>query len=352
MAPPLARRWHAVFGVDDDQTLVTVAIGGILLAAIIALAGALDWLEFWSRFLITLLFVQWIVLISVLLLRLIRPRLERLSMIGVTMVIYLVVMAVTLCFSWLGIVLWGYLDQPIDGTVQWRIITINSAISTLVLLIVLRYLYLHQVWRRAIEAEAELRLLALQARIRPHFLFNTLNTIAYLVPHQPERAEEAVLDLADLFRLTLKGDSRVTLAEELEITRRYLELEAFRLGERLQVQWRLEEGLPMAHTIPALLVQPLVENAVHHGIQQLPHGGEVVIAVERTEAALTIAIENPRPDPIPPAATQRGSGLHIAQSNIRQRLRLTYGTKARMLIQASPGRYSVTLQLPLEEAAG
>src|SRR5690606_1507218 len=122
----------------------------------------------------------------------------------------------------------------------------------------------------------QLELEALQARIRPHFLFNTLNTGAALVHARPDEAERLLLDLADLFRAALRGPELVRRADELELTRRYLEIEGLRLGQRLQVRWQLPEPLPQA-MVPALSMQPLAENAVRHGIEPLPEGGRIDI---------------------------------------------------------------------------
>jgi two-component system, LytTR family, sensor histidine kinase AlgZ len=141
----------------------------------------------------------------------------------------------------------------------------------------LRYFWVAAQWRRNVEAEARSRIRALQARIRPHFLFNSMNTIAALTRSDPARAEEAVEDLADLFRASLSdATSTVTLKEELELSRIYQRIEQHRLGDRLAVEWRIK-ALPLRARIPALSVQPLLENAIYHGIEQLAGGGTVVV---------------------------------------------------------------------------
>src|SRR5690606_23707653 len=137
----------------------------------------------------------------------------------------------------------------------------------------------------------QLELEALQARIRPHFLFNTLNTGAALVHARPDEAERLLLDLADLFRAALRGPELVPLADELELTRRYLEIEGLRLGQRLQVRWQLPEPLPQA-MVPALSMQPLAENAVRHGIEPLPEGGRIDIEANVAAGRITVEIRN------------------------------------------------------------
>ena len=151
-------------------------------------------------------------------------------------------------------------------------------LAALVTAAAFRYFYVQAQWQRQIRAQARAQVSALQARIRPHFLFNSMNTIASLIRSQPAAAERAVEDLADLFRAALKaGDEPSRLDVELELVRRYLDIEQLRLGTRLKVQWDLAT-LPDDLPVPALLLQPLVENAVHHGIQPLPEGGVVEIS--------------------------------------------------------------------------
>jgi two-component system sensor histidine kinase AlgZ len=184
----------------------------------------------------------------------------------------------------------------------------------------------------------------LQARIHPHFLFNTLNTIASLIRNHPENAEQAVLDLADLLRSALTQRDTLTLNEELELTRRYLAIESLRLGDRLQVDWRLDSDLPLDLPIPALLLQPLVENAIQHGVQCLSEGGTLTIQLEKRATALRITVINPQPASLD---DRHESGQRMAQDNIRQRLQLAYETLDPLVISETPDRYQVTLTLPL-----
>ncbi|MCC8998933.1 MAG: histidine kinase, partial [Candidatus Contendobacter sp.] len=193
-------------------------------------------------------------------------------------------------------------------------------------------------------AEARARLRALQARIHPHFLFNTLNTIASLIPGQPDRAEQAVLDLADLLRSALAHREPIALHQELELTRRYLAIERLRLGDRLRVDWRLDPDLPLDLPIPALLLQPLVENAIQHGIQCLPEGGILIIQIEKHAAALRITVINPQPRD---SGERPRAGQRIAQDNIRQRLQLAYATPDPLAITETPDHYQVSFTIPL-----
>ncbi len=190
-------------------------------------------------------------------------------------------------------------------------------------------------------ALAEARLAALNARIRPHFLFNSLNAVLALIRSRPQQAEAGLEALADLFRAAMRDPGElVSLADEIELGRQYLELEGLRLGPRLTVDWQIG---PVARDlpIPPLMLQPLLENAVRHGIEPLPEGGTVRIAIDRRGDELTIAIANPTG-----GAADGGEGHHIALDNIRERLALYYDLEARLIIAAAPDSYEVRIILP------
>lgn len=185
---------------------------------------------------------------------------------------------------------------------------------------------------------------ALQARIRPHFLFNSMNTIAALVRQDPDTAERAVEDLSDLFRAALgAGDGESSLGEELRLAERYLAIEALRLGPRLQVQWRLEEPLPRDCPLPRLVLQPLVENAVLHGVARLAQGGTIEIAARAAQGRLTLGVRNP----CPPPSDAAGAGNHHAQGSIALRLAHRFGAAARMTAAYADGYYACELTVPL-----
>ena len=158
-----------------------------------------------------------------------------------------------------------------------RFLLPNVGIAAIVGALALRYFHVAHEWRRSVELEARSRIRALQARIRPHFLFNSMNTIASLTRSDPARAEEAIEDLSDLFRVSLsEARAQITLREELEVARIYQRIEQLRLGDRLQVRWKVAD-LPAEAIVPSLLLQPLLENAIGHGIEPLPEGGTVTI---------------------------------------------------------------------------
>ena len=220
------------------------------------------------------------------------------------------------------------------------------AISSIVVALTMRYLYVASEWRRSIVLEAQSRVSALQALIRPHFLFNSMNTIASLTRTDPRQAEEAVEDLADLLRANLGGPKdRTTLKQELEVAAIYQRIEKLRLGDRLSVRWNID-GLPMRALIPSLTIQPLLENAIYHGIELLPDGGEVVVNGKRDGDNLCIDISNP----VVADKQSDKDGNHMAMSNIQQRFEIAYGSRGSVLVDSGEDVFRVTLTFPYEES--
>lgn len=212
----------------------------------------------------------------------------------------------------------------------------------------LRYLYVRAQWQAEVTAQAEARVQALQARIRPHFLFNSLNTIASLIPEQPQAAEQAILDLADLFRGSMRrADRLIELSEELNLAYKYLEMEQRRLGERMHIEWEVDD-LPGSARVTPLLLQPLLENAVAHGVQRCTTPGTVRVFGRLEGEQIVITINNPLPEEEAagaPTAPHHGMALR----NIRSRLALAYGERAKLLTEESDQEFFTVLTLPYVE---
>lgn len=208
--------------------------------------------------------------------------------------------------------------------------------------VALRYFYVRDQWQAQVQARAKASVDALQARIRPHFLFNSMNSIASLVRTDPATAERAVEDLADLFRAALgAGDGDATLQQEVELAKRYLAIETLRLRDRLRVTWKLPDPLPDIR-LPRLVLQPLVENAVVHGIAPLPEGGEIEIAIRVARGRLELRITNP----CLPAGRQDAGNGH-AQASIAQRLAFHFGSSVKMTARHVDGHYFCEVSLPM-----
>ncbi|TVQ38946.1 MAG: hypothetical protein EA370_05290 [Wenzhouxiangella sp.] len=226
----------------------------------------------------------------------------------------------------------------------WHWVLRNSLLLAVAAVPISYGLLLRDRWVTQIAAESGVRLEALQARIRPHFLFNALNTIASLIHDRPDRAEQASLDLADLLRTGLKSDEAHNLEDELELIRRYLRLEALRLEERLVVDWQLADDLPLGQQLPPLLLQPLVENAIVHGISRRAAGGELRIEGRRIRfARIRFTISNPLADP----DSRPVEGNRTALDNIRQRLALAYEERYGLKTWTEGGQFKAELTIPV-----
>jgi len=214
------------------------------------------------------------------------------------------------------------------------------AFAALATLLVLGYLRLHQ--RVYSPALAEARLQALQARIRPHFLFNSLNAVLSLMRSDAKRAERTLEDLADLFRALMSdGRSLVRLADEIALIERYAAIEQLRLGTRLRMSWELDQA-PVDALLPPLVLQPLLENAIYHGVEPGAGTSDVLVRIELRGNRVHALIENPAP---PPGTAPR-PGNHMAQDNIRERLMLFFDADARLEAGERDGRYRVELDIP------
>lgn len=223
----------------------------------------------------------------------------------------------------------------------------SAVIDGIVSLLLLRYFWLRQQWRGQVQAEGESRYQALNARIQPHFLFNSLNSIAALIATKPKEAETMVEDLSDLFRASMKKHAeRVPLSEEIALVKAYLRIEQVRMGERMTVDWDVPDEL-YSWKVPMLAIQPLVENAVHHGISRLLEPGTLRIRAREFQRRLVVEIENP----VPPEDAVKRQGNRIAVDNIAQRLQLIYGDEALLELghdQSNAGPiYRARLSLPM-----
>lgn len=328
-----------------------MVFAAVLISALVALTLTLarpTELGFLTELARVSLFVLWVGLTSAALLCYLRRFLARLGVAAAAAAIFSMLLANTLALSALAVRLGRGLEAGGVGTglfpdAYGAFMLRNAGICLIVVAMLLRYFYVSHEWQHHVRAEARSRLDALQARIRPHFLFNGLNTIASLTRTDPDRAEAAVEDLADLFRVTLEeSDGPFTLERELEVTRIYERIERLRLGERLSVDWDVAD-VPSTARIPGLVIQPLLENAIYHGIERLDRGGTVRITGRVNGHAIAISVSNPLPDDDGAAAR---SGNRVALANIRERLRLAYGERGRLDVRRAEGRFEVTLKLP------
>ncbi len=330
----------------QPRAVAVIIIGAELLAIVLVLADHDNWLESLNNLATTSLYVQWAALISAGLLCLTRRYMVNLptwmsasialalpmvANTGVTLSAYELYDASLVTGSW------GATRTLTDALMR------NLVITAIISSVVLRYLYVRHQSEKRLNAQHRATLDALQARIRPHFLFNSLNTIISLVREQPHRAEEALLDMAELFRHNLRQSDRLTtLADEIALCRQYLALEQLRLGSRLAIEWQLD-ALDLNTRIPALVLQPLLENSVYHGIEPCTSGGLLQIVGSASKGQQMITITNPVPlkDSGSP-----NSGHQIAIDNVRQRLNAHFGSNASLTLEPDQQEYRVRLTLP------
>lgn len=326
------------------EGLLPLLVIAELVAVILALAGLGGAESFWRALFLLSIYIQWVGICSAGVLCVIRRHLGAAATWRIAAVSYAALLLVVAALAEVTYSAGRYtgIAPLVTGVDHAGFLARNLGVGAIVAVLGLRYFWLRDQWRRQAAAELSARYQALQASIRPHFLFNVLNGIIELVATRPQLAEQALEDLSALLRAALAdGDERlVSLAEELDLTRAYTDIEALRLGDRLRVEWDIA---PEAETwpVPPLCLQPLVENAIAHGVARLPEGGRVYVQAAVADDALTLTVVNPMP-----AEPSGESGRRLALDNIQQRLALRYGAAARLWRQAAPGRFEVSMRLP------
>lgn len=328
---PLDALWQA-------PAIVWILLAGEALALALALAPglAVGRLEYFG---LSSLAIQWVLMMTLAALYGVRRRAQRLRPMAIAQLVLVLLLAATAAVTetiWLFFPGWSGADSG-------HAVTTLHALGIALALGLLGLAAFHNHWRGRLNAirakQSELQ--SLQARIRPHFLFNTLNTGAALVHQRPEEAERLLLDLADLFRAALAGPRKIPLGEELGLARRYLEIEQLRFGDRLQVRWDLPREIPPV-PVPALSIQPLVENAVRHGAERMAQA-DIEIAVSTTSDTVVVRISNPLP-----AADAAGNAGHRVGLNASQaRIEALTGGRGSVRTEVVDGRFVATVRLPV-----
>ena len=323
------------------SVLSLVLIGELLALALTIVKS--DLIDFdWSEFGIVSFLIQWVMLSTAATLCASSRWLNALSAPYAFGVSYAVVLVYTVIFS-----LFGYVFFV--GWESFSLIAVlsNAVIAAIFAGILLRYLYVQASLTQKEQSEADARLIALQSRIRPHFLFNSLNSIASLIHGQPDQAEKTVLDLSRLFRASLSLPRLIPIEQEIELCKSFADIEQLRLGERLTICWEISE-LPENAQVLSLLIQPLLENAIYHGIQPSAKGGTVTIAIKRVEKDIVIKITNPYLLGEAAVSQSKSEGAGIALSNIRSRLEASYGRRAYLRVVKGETDFNAIVRYPAE----
>ncbi len=298
----------------------------------------------WSSLGLRSLFLQWVALTSAGLLCAIKKYTLRLGPRSLSTLVFVTIQAVTLAIG--IIVYWGLATQIGLGSNPGpaaQFLFKNFAVSGIISAVLLHYLYVQYQWKQQEQASMEAQLDALQSRIRPHFLFNSLNTIASLTSSDPKLAEELVQDLAELFRASLlQNRSLVTIEEEFSLVKQYLNIELQRLNGRLEIEWKTDQ-IPADALVPPLSLQPLVENAVYHGIEPAESGGRIYIGGTLSDSTLVLDIENTLPKD---QLSRARKGNQMAIENIQARIRGYFPDRGLVKISSRGGIYQVQLVIP------
>ena len=311
---------------------VVLLVNGM--ALLVALAQASSWADIAQRVFAISALLQPVLLTSLLLLFALDSLLARLAYWQGAAAVLLLAGLVTLAVYHLG----GELYAPLIEYGHFHAAR-NALLGSTSAALLLAYFRLRA--HALSPALHKARLQALQARIRPHFLFNSINAVLGIVRANPKRAETALEDMADLFRMAMAHDGAMVPARhEVALARQYLALEQLRLGERLKVNWHTED-MPDNALLPPLMLQPLLENAVYHGIEPLTEGGVIDIKLYRSDNEMHLEMYNPRQE-----QSSRHAGNKMALTNIRERLSLQFDLEARYTVEAGKNFYRVHIMLP------
>lgn len=301
---------------------------------------------FHDLFLISL-FLQWIAVMSVSALCLLGPHLNRLPEKRALLAAFAILLCITWLVGELSIWLLAAFDYISTTRPDWHLYfhAQNLIVSGIINALALRYFVgRHQLRQKTLAAERA-RSALLKLRIRPHFLFNSMNIIASLTQRAPARAEAAIEDMADLFRLMLdESKDLIPVQSEIQIARKYLKLEKLRLDRRLQANWSVH-GISRQAKTPALILQLLLENAIHYGIEQLAEGGDIEIKLHIEDENLLLWVGSPKPQ----TEWERDNERDAVLDNIRLRLQDHYGDDAQLKIQRDSQYFSVEIKHPAFE---
>ena len=328
------------------QHLIELFIASNILAMILALAEAQSWTALSvGRLLQYMLFINWVLLAFVALIERFQKKIQHLSFGQVLSVGFILLQMIVLLTTVVlnGLIYFGQNFQihNLSSDVLLDGVVLHLSYGVLIGTFCFRYLYLREQWARQQNSELHARIQAMQARIHPHFLFNSLNTVISLITIDPDKAEQMLLNLSRLFRASFKELKLVRLKDEIELCQHYLAIEQMRLGDRLRVEWKYDDEVLFSQIqIPLLTLQPLVENSIFHGVENFLTKSTISILVEILQNQVNIVITNPHAqDKI---NIRQGNG--IAVENVKQRLEAYYGQTVIFQTYAGKGIFTTVVQ--------
>ena len=326
--------------------LLEMFIGGNVLAMVLALAKAQSWQALnLADLLQYMLYINWILLCFAALVELFHQHFQRmgikLALICGFLLLQAIVLVTTTSLNVLTYFGSNLNFQGLSLAIALDQVGLHLSFGILLGMFCFRYLYLREQWAQQQHSELNARIQAMQARIHPHFLFNSLNSVISLISIDPDKAEQMLLNLSRLFRASFQELKLVKLQEEIELCQRYLEIEQIRLGERLQVEWKLEnKDLYSQVQIPLLTLQPLVENSIFHGVEKILTKSTISILIEILQNQINIIITNPYTQDN--KTLKKGHGIAI--ENVRQRLEAYYGPTMTFQTFAGGGVFTTVVQ--------
>ncbi len=328
------------------QHLIELFVASHVLALVIALAEA----QAWSRLDVLkifhyVLFINWILIAFAVVISCLKNKLRKLNMICALILSFIILQIIILVTTLLLNVLsyWGqdHFFEHFSFISLLDQLGLNLAYGVLLGAFCLRYLYVLEQWYRQQHGELNARIQAMQARIQPHFLFNSLNSAISLISIDPDKAERVILNLSKLFRASFQEFRLVSLQEELDLCKKYIAIEEIRLGDRLKVEWKLPENEALKQVkIPLLTLQPLLENSIFHGVEKKIVGDSIGVLVEILKNQVTIVITNP--STMGKIKSRQGHG--IALENVKQRLKAHFGSSLQFQSHLANGFFTILIR--------
>lgn len=332
--------------ISNWRYLLELFVGGNVLALVLSLAEAQSWqaLNF-MHLLQYILYINWVLLSFAACVELFHQYFDRMGIKSALITGFLLLQAIVLVTTVsLNILIHFGINfhlHDLTSEIAFKQVRMHLSFGILLGTFCFRYLYLREQWTRQRHSELNSRIQAMQARIQPHFLFNSLNSAISLISIDPDKAEHMLLNLSRLFRASFQELKLVSLQEEIDLCQRYLEIEQIRLGDRLQVEWKLEnKDLYSQVQIPLLTLQPLLENSIFHGVEKILTKSTISVLIEILQNQINIIITNPYSQDH--AALKRENGIAI--ENVRQRLKAYYGPTVTFRTYAGKGIFTTVVQ--------
>ena len=329
----------------ENRTVLELLVSTNLLALVLTLVEAKSLLNFsFATLAQYVFFINWVTVSFAWQTDFFRDRLKafpRYQALILSLFMLEGIIALTTILINLGLQWFFHIAQP-----WWKYVIYNLLLGGIFGMFIMRYLYVREQMIKQHRAELQARVQALQARIRPHFLFNTMNSVMSLIYSDPQKAEHMIENLSQLFRVSLSASGEISLLDEVMLCKSYLDIESIRLGDRLHVDWRLpDEDTLYDVNIPSLTLQPLLENAIYHGVESFSIPSTISVLLQVTAKDVTIVVTNP----CQTGKTGMRSGNGMALDNIEERLQVYYGKNARLQTNQNNGMFTAYLCYPCAE---